>query len=133
MNQEIDLARFAAYLDGEGSIIIAVGYPRGCVSSGSMTLRIAIANTDFRLLYWLKEYFGGSITNLPRYNPKHSPAASWKISGRRAARLLEDCFQFLIIKKEQAELGIAFGKTINEIGYKLTYETRQKRARLEIN
>jgi hypothetical protein len=84
---QIDWARLAAFIDGEGCISIS-----GPSESGKRTrstyLLAKITNTDARLLEWV----GNTL--------------------RMATEVLEGCLPYFIIKKEQAEVGLAHQRLI---------------------
>lgn len=109
----IDWARMAAFIDGEGSILIN---PRsGTAKSGSKTegwyLKISISNTDVRLMKWLKDTFGGSV-NFSWQNKTSKKCFHWYAPSYRAAWILHNCLALLIIKRQQAEIGIALQETM---------------------
>jgi len=123
----------AAYIDGEGYIHITP--PRrkhaGC-------LEVDIGNTDYRLLVWLKETFGGGISNVTVHSFRKKKMWRWEVSRHRAEEVLVGCLPFFIIKKEQAEIGIAFQRLIaSQIvngearrGIKISQKAMEDRAQL---
>jgi len=107
---ELDLARLAAYIDGEGTISLdGSERTRRC----SDRLKITIVNTDLRLLVWCKDKFGGYIRISNKATKKRRALYLWGIQDASAGELLEKCLPFFVIKREQAELGIAFRKTFS--------------------
>ncbi len=104
---KIDWARLAAFIDGEGTIHIA---SNGQVPK-HLGLKVAISNTDPRLLAWLKERFGGSVSFLKSRSDKWKDAYVWTASSAHAEEILKKCKKYLIIKGEQANLALAFRKT----------------------
>lgn len=109
--RELDLARLAAFVDGEGSILLGKA-TQGKRAQG-YRLRITVVNTDVRMPMWCKEAFGGSV----RANRKEPDSGKrltlwmWCVSHKTATDLLKELLPFFIIKREQAEIGIAFGAT----------------------
>jgi len=130
---DIDWARLAAYIDGEGCICIGQkrvlnGPERKCTSTRTY-LNIIIANTDPRLSEWLRDTFGGSIQlHRPhKNNPKWSLGYHWITGNRQAKWVLEGCLPFFIMKRAQAEIGIAHQ---NLCDYGKSAETFEKRTAL---
>lgn len=109
-----DYARLAAYIDGEGNI----GIQR---NKSSWFFQITIVNTDPRLAVWLYDTFGGFI-NSRHHN--HDRSAKWRstlvwyITCGRAHELLEGCYPYLVTKADQADICLAFRKTVKRIGVK---------------
>lgn len=111
---QVDWARLAAYIDGEGCIRIAATNRKQSPRREILYLEVTITNTDLRLTAWLKATFGGSVyLSKPNYGKaKWAPAAAWVVSTRHAAALLEYCLAYFIIKRDQAEVALAFQSTI---------------------
>jgi hypothetical protein len=111
-----DWAQMASYIDGEGSVLIN---PRaGRRNSGEYTtlastfyLKLTVANTDVRLMVWLKERFGGTYkdANTEKYyeGKNWKRAYHWSASSQQAAWILHNCLPYFVMKREQAEIGIA--------------------------
>lgn len=122
---QIDWARMAAYIDGEGSILI--NPRRGRIGSGSgkysslfstFYLKVTVSNTDVRLLIWIEDTFGGSYkdTNSKNYYEGKNWKRSyhWSASSGRAAWILYNCLPYFVIKKEQAEIGIQLQGSVSK-------------------
>lgn len=119
--KDVDWARLAAYIDGEGCINIHTN--RGQVARGKSrmhSLVIGITNTDPRLPAWILDTFGVGLCYRVPDSPsvskkiaegKWQPRFHWNITARLAAQILEGCLPFFVIKREQAEISIAFQKT----------------------
>jgi hypothetical protein len=108
---EMEWARLAAYIDGEGCISITYHCKKGRYNFFS--LLIDIANTDIRLMYWLQEHFGGwlSVNQASATDNRRVPCYHWRMSQKDYVEALEKMMPYLVIKKEQAEIAIAFRKT----------------------
>lgn len=108
-----DWLRLAAFIDGEGGIgIHAVSHgPGQAQDSVHHVLRIKISNTDARLMVWLKERFGGSVHWADRKLPGRKRIFAWEVSAKKAEVLLLGCLDFLLLKREQADLGLALRAT----------------------
>lgn len=108
---EIDWARLAAYIDGEGCIRINTNHGANGTSRRVFYAEVLVANTDFRLLQWMKLTFGGSIhgTSMAK---RHKPCGIWCVGARHAATIVAKCHSYFIIKREQADILLAFQATI---------------------
>ncbi len=100
-----DWDRLAAYIDGEGTISLS---PRKVPGMKSLTLcgKVVVTNTNFALTVWCSETFGMKF-----YVKRHGDLGrGWKdcyysqAVGYRAAWLLYNCRQWLLLKGEQADL-----------------------------
>jgi len=104
----IDLARIAAFIDGEGYVGVSKmrdnRYP-----SPRHTLIVSVANTDMRLMDYLSQ-FSGAVHPLvkPPKEKNWKQAYLWKNEQREAVMLLKLVSEYLLLKKKQAELGIEF-------------------------
>jgi len=120
--RDIDWARLAAYIDGEGSISIHTN--RGQTALGKSRnheLVVHVTNTDPRLVVWIFETFGVGLAYQKPLSPsiialmgKGKPWRQvhiWQVGAKSAALILEGCLPFFVIKREQAEIAIAFQKT----------------------
>ena len=118
---EVEWGMMAAYIDGEGSILIN---PRRGKEGGRYTdeaatfyLKVTVANTDVRLMHWLKRIFGGTFkdANTAKYYEGRNvkTAWHWSCSSNRAVWILHNCFPLFVIKREQAEIGIRLQESMN--------------------
>jgi hypothetical protein len=109
---EVDFIRLAAYIDGEGSIAIsndAIRSPRA--KSTSNNLNLIISNTNVAFMNWLKETFAGSVYFVKYEKCKHlgkKQTMRWQVNDRKAEAILKHCEPYMLIKREQARIGIAF-------------------------
>jgi hypothetical protein len=73
---------------------------------------VTVANTDVRLMAWLKETFGGSFkdANTDKYYAGKNWKRSyhWGVSSHRAAWFLHNCMPYFIMKGEQAQIRFSF-------------------------
>lgn len=138
---QIDWARMAAYIDGEGSILINT-QKRGTAITIGYYLRITVANTDVRLMQWLKETFGGTFknANTAKYyiGKNYKQCYHWGTSAHRAAWILHNCLELFIIKRDQAELGLQLQVSMSRFrngrlgkNKELPTELRQERAEIK--
>jgi hypothetical protein len=105
---QIDWARLAAYLDGEGTIVII----KSRLEYTQLVIRVA--NTDPRLPMWCKELFGGKVyasdTNVRR-DGRSRRFYTWAIQSQKAENILRECLPHFILKREQAEIALAYRET----------------------
>lgn len=94
----------AGLIDGEGTIQV------NRTSTGSYEMRVKIGNTDLRLMKWLISHFGGVYYTETNRNPlKHKTLYQWRISGKKnAENLLLGILPYLVLKPEQAKIGIEY-------------------------
>lgn len=117
---EAELAYFAGLIDGEGSFVLH--HRRG---SHVFACQLQIGNTDVRMLEWVRERFGGSITLERRNNSKHKPVWRWVSNANTLSDAITALLPYLIVKKDQAELILAYRRTLGAIvnSRRSTYDT----------
>lgn len=121
---QIDWARLSAYIDGEGCIGISAQVHKPPFEGRGRYdyIKITVANTDPRLSVWLLRNFGGHTSQrLPdaKWN-RWKTCTNWIIGSANAAEILQRCLPYFIIKREQAELAIAFQATMCRSGLRGT-------------
>jgi hypothetical protein len=106
---EVEIARLAAFIDGEGSISLqASGSAR---RSAFCAVRLTIAQANMELMEYLLNTFGGRYeqgqggTNRPMYY--------WLCGSHYACFLLRRCLPWLIVKRTQAEVALEYQSTID--------------------
>ena len=106
----IDWARLAAYIDGEGHIALN----ENKMSNGKRYayLRVIVTNTDPRLIIWLQRMFGGGVVRVERQQAQHRRAFKWTASCRHAEAILRGCLPYFIMKRDQADIALAFQETL---------------------
>ena len=102
---DTDLAYFAGILDGEGCF--ALRRRRG----SKFDCNVLVANTDLRLISWLQTHFGGRIDFESRTPPQKN-LWHWTTSSHSLTELLEAVLPFLVIKRDRAELMLAYRATL---------------------
>src|SRR5438132_1621274 len=110
-----DWVRMAAYLDGEGYIGIVLHSKRkATMLSPRYVLAMTVSNTDPRLPQWCRERFGGNIRiqKPSRARLREKICYHWKAEARIARKILEGCLEYFILKREQAEVALAFQKLV---------------------
>jgi hypothetical protein len=109
---KIDLAYAAGIVDGEGNISI-VKRQKWSKRNDKYHLQVRVAMCDKIVVDWFRTHFGGSISCRKRHtiNPAHRDCHIWIVSHRSARGFLLLIETYLICKKDQAQLGIAFQNT----------------------
>ena len=96
---------FAGFVDGEGCV--SIGTNKSAYSGKRVHyLRLSVHQLDKRPLDLLRERFGGSV-NLNRTH-KPRPLWQWAVADNKALHALEALRDSLVVKREQAQLGIEF-------------------------
>ncbi|MBA7671600.1 hypothetical protein ES703_79759 [subsurface metagenome] len=101
---EREVAYIAGFFDGEGCVRIQekLGRKRGGVS-----LRTQIVNAFPEPLRLCQRIFGGKV-KLIRTRENWSDLYGWEIYARKAETFLAVILPYLILKREEATLGISF-------------------------
>jgi len=110
--RDIDFARLAAYIDGEGCIVISsCQKPRGRGVSKTHCMQVTVTNTYLPLFSWIVGTFGGSVSEA-NSNSRKSTAVKrcwrWVIGEVPSEMILRRCLPYLLIKSEQAKIALAF-------------------------
>jgi hypothetical protein len=117
-----DAAWAAGFLDGEG-----------CIMVGTRDVPVVVfTSTDLAPLERLRELFGGSLAEKRQTEARRSQ--TWDLHVRSALRvrpLLETVMPYLVAKREQAEVLLAFCKTVVGPGERLSSDTKQLRRELD--
>lgn len=140
----IDWARMAAFIDGEGTILINPRRGRQTQYdslAATFYLKVSISNTDLNLMDWLKLTFGGNYhfkDNQRYYRDRNvKDAYAWSVSSSQAAWILYNCLPYFIIKYEQASIGIqlqeSMGRFTRGPGKSLPPEIVEERRNLKKN
>jgi len=112
---EIDWARLAAFIDGEGCISIYATSQPGMKNKAYST-QVGVTNTDPRILFWIRATFGGHV--YPRELPKksqHRQSYQWVAQSRKlSAWVLEGCYPYFLSKKEQADIALALYRRVRD-------------------
>lgn len=107
----IDWARLAAYIDGEGHI--ALNENKMGNGKHYAYLRVIVTNTDPRLIVWCQRLFGGGVLRGKQQpNAKWKRCFKWTATCRHAEAVLRGCLPYFVLKRDQAELGLAFQETV---------------------
>ena len=100
-----EVAYTAGFFDGEGCVNIARYLKRG---RPYHTLAIIFTNTDFRVLAWLQQRWGGNIYKPTLSHGRQRPYGHLRFSAGPARPLLQAMLPYLIVKKSQVEIALEF-------------------------
>ena len=75
---------------------------------------ILVVNTHKGILELLRSIYGGSIHEKKKYSSGSKNCWAWQVSSRKAENFLLDIYEYLIIKKGQAELAFKFIETFEK-------------------
>lgn len=117
--EDMEWLRMATLLDTEGSIQIkkllaAVKY--GCRQANHQ-LQVTVTNTDPRIPIWCKSVFGGSISFRKPPKSHHRRIYRWSAGTARGQAVLIGCLPYFLIKRNQAEVAIAYRDTVAQKKY----------------
>lgn len=132
IHSTIDLARLAAYIDGEGCIYISHQKARGRAVSKLHSLIVSVANSDPKLINWLTSNFGGFVAQTVANPLSTRPCFTWRLANTRAATLLEQCLPYFIIKLDQAQIALAFQNTMTNRGTRVPVEVVEQREKFRL-
>lgn len=89
-NEAVSLDYLAGLIDGEGTITLL-----RCDNSPFRQIVVSIQMCDEALIRLLQESFGGTVTKRAYVKANHSIAWTWKVTHRRALRLLQRVCPYL--------------------------------------
>ena len=101
-----DLAYLAGLIDGEGCFVL---HDHGNHKFGCS---LAIGNTDPRMTEWLRARFGGSV-GIESRGSRCKLVYRWTASAKDLDSIIQAVLPFLIIKRDRAELILAYRRTLN--------------------
>lgn len=116
-----DRAWTAGIVDGEGCIGAYI--QNGC---GRTQLQVAVGNTDERMISRLEKLWG----NKSWYRGKLYGGRrfwKWQTTDKRAGEFLKQIRPYLVVKGEQADLGIEFAKLVGIKGRPIVEEAKMRR------
>lgn len=104
---EVDLARLAAFIDGEGTIGVYLSV-EGKKRTLHYRLTLQVANTNQKLIDYFQSFFPGPNYKYTKKNSKDKPLYTWINTDEKARQALIELLPYFILKKEQAIVGIEF-------------------------
>lgn len=99
----------AGFIDGEGCISIT---RRNKNRRSGYTLTLSASQLDPKPLYRLQQVFGGSLKQYKHKNSNSRPYYMWSVSSQKAVLAIATLLPYLLVKNEQARLGLVFAETI---------------------
>lgn len=115
MKRELTTAEvgyLAGLVDGEGCIsILRMQMKRGKRTYLHFALQIRIANTQIRLVEWIRDRVGGKLyaqTYVTRIRGNRKQAWHWHLGGYEASAFLRLVRPYLVIKGDQVDLALEF-------------------------
>lgn len=113
---ETDKAYLAGLIDGEGCITITKAKRPHSTPLPIYILLIVISQKDKQLLdFWKAKTQLGSVFAVKK--SRNDGIYQWQIKSRQAETLLRAVYDFLILKKNQADLVFKFMKATHKRGY----------------
>jgi len=96
-----DMSYLAGLVDGEGCFYLA--HSKNSKGYIHKQPRLIVCNTNYDIMLWLKDTFGGYITTRKHKNPKWKTIYQWIITDNKALMLANWLEPLLIIKKDQVK------------------------------
>jgi hypothetical protein len=103
---DTDRAYLAGIIDGEGGFSITKGVSKGVTVFYQAT--VYVVNTDFSLINWLQDTFGGSVYDSTISNIKCKDKKQWVIRKDGIERIIRLVYPYLKIKKERAQIMLSY-------------------------
>jgi hypothetical protein len=117
MLKPVDRAYLAGIVDGEGSIMLIHVKPKpGVRKWENWNLVISISNTDKRLIDYLVKNFPEGHVFTVEGTGNNRTHYQWKVSSKKALRLLRNVYPYLKLKQKQADVALAMIKTHKLVG-----------------
>lgn len=112
-----ELGYIAGIIDGEG--YIGANFTMVQDKAPYARVRLTVANTSLPLIEWLRDKCGGWINNLNsteyrKAHPHHKPAWQWQLSAGGASALLRLVREYLVIKRDRADIAIRLAELAEE-------------------
>ncbi len=126
--KKTDLNYAAGLMDGEGSIMLTK------ITKGKHRApNVAISSTTHELLEFMKELFGGHISNKKNYATHHKKSWVWQLSYNAAYNFCKIISPYLKEpeKKRRAELIVKLYKAVTPRNGKYTTQQLQERVLFE--
>ena len=100
---KLTAAYLAGFVDGEGHISIYPYVRKDRNNQVYYKVNFKVANTNKKIIEWLKASFGGWIYTQNR-NPKHKIAYTWSLDSKNAEKVLKSIHPYMRVRKEQCGL-----------------------------
>ena len=140
------LAYFAGIMDGEGTISMSDKRRKKISEKGlrkrnnyiyrariNFSTTVTVCNTDPRIIQWLVNVFGGSVSYSKRQEEHWKQKITWIMPTSKIVEIISQTLPYFVLKREQAILIIEARKTIhcNPKGLQISDEVYNRR--LEIS
>lgn len=125
---DVERAYAAGLVDGEGSIRMTWRGLKGgkTFREGQITLMVELTNTDQRMVRWMQDAFGGSVTYSPESVEKNRRARwHWRVAANTALYCLDAIWPYVRTKRAQAKIGRRFQRYIQYPGVAITDKRRK--------
>jgi len=110
----------AGFFDGEGCV--HAGFETAPKHGLRTHLMVVVGQTVPGPLVAIHNRWGGSLRDRPARNPRHQHQWSWTLNGAHAAPFLRDVLPYLRVKREAAELALAYISLLHRHSVRLTVE-----------
>lgn len=107
----MDWSYVAGFLDGEGSISLARGGSyryKGVRREPTYRPAVSLSNTNREVLDAIATFVGIGKVHVHREERGNKTGFVYMLTGQRASKLLAGVLPHLIVKREQAEIALAF-------------------------
>jgi hypothetical protein len=123
--EKIEKAYIAGIVDGEGTVTLMRHH-----KNETPTPYVTVANNNLPLLKWIRSRVGGLILRKKKKEPHHKDSYTWVVCQDRVLRFLKEIKQYLIIKRQQAELITAKYKAVTNRSGRYTPKMLERKNRL---
>ena len=94
-------------MDGEGCVSLDKHNRQANRRRYRISLFVTVSNVNEPLLQWLKSRFGGCVRQYKKREGR-KVCWVWRICAKQAGYFLEAILPYLIVKQEEAKLGLEF-------------------------
>ncbi len=102
---ETQKAYIAGMLDADGCVGISRRKSKSDAYEWDFAVRIVITNTNYDLIFWLKDVtgIGCAFKNKTAQKKNWNVVHRWQVVSNQAIELLEEILPYMIIKRDRAE------------------------------
>ena len=104
-----ELNYIAGFFDGEGCAGICKQKKKSGYTSNA--IYASVANSEVKVLNWLQQHFGGSVTVSKGPKPNHKDKCAWVIWSSLAGKFLYMIQPYLRMKDERVEVVLEFQRS----------------------
>lgn len=110
LDKVIERVQLGTLLDGEGCI--TCNFHQGHIERGTLQVLVSLGMTDAYYPRHFYKRYEGSYGEVEPTGKRKRITYTWRVNGADCRRVLEDAYPYLNIKRKQADLVLAFIKTI---------------------